>query len=52
MEEIDALTISREDFVRRYVNHNRPCLIKKRGTSLARFPQVEAAGLHQGSFAQ
>ncbi|WP_025389978.1 cupin-like domain-containing protein [Pseudomonas syringae] len=28
VEVIDALTISREDFVRRYVNHNRPCLIK------------------------
>ncbi|WP_024682792.1 cupin-like domain-containing protein [Pseudomonas syringae] len=28
VEVIDALTISREDFVRRYVNYNRPCLIK------------------------
>ncbi|UUQ64832.1 cupin-like domain-containing protein [Pseudomonas fuscovaginae UPB0736] len=28
VEVIDALTISSEDFVRRYVNRNRPCLIK------------------------
>ncbi|MBA1228908.1 transcription factor [Pseudomonas viridiflava] len=28
VEVIDALSISREDFVRRYVNYNRPCLIK------------------------
>ncbi|WP_248800884.1 cupin-like domain-containing protein [Pseudomonas sp. MWU13-2105] len=28
VEVIDALTISREEFTRRYVNHNRPCLVK------------------------
>ncbi|MBV6749478.1 cupin-like domain-containing protein [Pseudomonas chlororaphis] len=28
VEVIDALTISKEDFVRRYVNYNRPCLVK------------------------
>lgn len=28
VEVIDALTISREEFTRQYVNRNRPCLIK------------------------
>ncbi|MGR4976737.1 cupin-like domain-containing protein [Pseudomonas sp. LARHCG127] len=28
VEEIDALTISGEQFTRQYVNYNRPCLIK------------------------
>src|SRR5476651_578550 len=28
VEVLDALTISREEFNRRYVNCNRPCLVK------------------------